>query len=61
MRFVGITVLLIPSESKGLQRGNYHNPMDLPLFNTPLKEVDILLPAEETILGGLKQAGKGWN
>ena len=57
---LGITVLLIPSQSKGLQRGSYHNPMDLPLFNAPLKGVDIILPAEETILGGLKQAGQGW-
>ena len=57
---LGITALLIPSSLKGIERGTYHNPMDLPIYNAPIKGVDVVLPAEEGILGGLKQAGKGW-
>jgi len=57
---LGITVLLIPGDSKGLERGSYHNPMDLPIYNASIKAVDLILPAEESLLGGLKQAGKGW-
>ena len=57
---LGITILLIPSHSKGIERGTYHNPMDLPIYNAPIKGVDVVISAEESIIGGLKQAGKGW-
>ena len=57
---LGITILLIPSSAKGLERGVYHNPMDLPIYNAPIKGADVTLSAETAILGGLKQAGKGW-
>ena len=57
---LGITVLLVPGDSKGLERGTYHNPMDLPIYNAPIKGVDVVLSAESAILGGLKEAGKGW-
>ena len=57
---LGITLLLIPSKAKGLKRDSYHNPMDLPIDNAPIKGIDVILPAEDSIIGGLKQAGKGW-
>lgn len=57
---LGITLLLIPSDLKGIERGTYHNPMDLPIYNAPIKGVDVVVSADESILGGLEQAGKGW-
>ena len=57
---LGITCLLIPSQTSGVERGFYHDPMNIPIYNAPIKGKDVVVSAEEAIVGGLKQAGKGW-
>ena len=57
---LGITCVLIPSDLKGIERGFYHDPMGLPIYNAPIKGRDVIVPAESAIIGGLKQAGQGW-
>lgn len=57
---LGITCLLIPEKTLGIERGLYHNSMGIPIYNAPIKGNNVVVPAEETVIGGLKQAGKGW-
>ena len=57
---LGITLVLIPSHLKGIERGFYHNPMDIPIYNAPIKGKNVVVSAESAIIGGLKQAGRGW-
>lgn len=57
---LGITCVLVSSQAKGVKRGLYHDPMGIPIYNAPIKGEDVVVFAEEAIIGGLKQAGKGW-
>ncbi|MCZ0933215.1 MAG: DUF1974 domain-containing protein [Oligoflexia bacterium] len=57
---LGITCVLIPSNLKRIERGFYHDPMGLPIYNAPIKGKDVIVPAESAIVGGLQQAGQGW-
>ena len=57
---IGTTCALIPSDTPGVQRGFLHDPMGIPFYNAPLKGEDVIIDAEEDIIGGLDQAGKGW-
>ena len=57
---LGITCVLIPSNLKGIERGFYHDPMGLPIYNAPIKGKDVVVSAESAIIGGLKRAGQGW-
>ena len=57
---LGITCALIPANTPGVKRGLYHDPMGIPFYNAPIEGEDVIVDAEESIIGGLKQAGKGW-
>ena len=57
---LGITCVLLTSNLKGIERGFYHDPMGLPIYNAPIKGKDVIVSAETAIIGGLKQAGQGW-
>jgi len=57
---LGITCALIPAHTMGVQRGLYHDPMGIPFYNAPMKGHNVIIDAEEAIIGGLKQAGQGW-
>ena len=57
---LGITCLLAPSRLKGIERGCYHDPMGLPIYNAPIKGKNVIVSAETAVIGGLKQAGQGW-
>ena len=57
---LGITCLLIPNHLKGIEQPFYHNPMNIPIHNGTIKGKNVVVPAKEAIVGGLKQAGKGW-
>lgn len=57
---IGITCALIPSDAPGVQKGLYHDPMGIPFYNAPIQGHQVLVDAEEAIIGGLEQAGKGW-
>lgn len=57
---LGITLALVPLNSKGTKKGLYHNTLGVPLYNGPLAGENVILDAEEAFIGGLKCAGKGW-
>ena len=56
----GITCALVPASRPGVETGLYHDSAGLPFFNGPMKGSNVVVDAEEAIIGGLKQAGRGW-
>nr|WP_136252257.1 acyl-CoA dehydrogenase FadE [Ningiella ruwaisensis] len=56
---LGITCALIPRDTKGLEIGRRHFPLNVPFHNGPLKGEDVFVPLSY-IIGGEKMAGKGW-
>jgi len=57
---IGITCALIPSKTKGVVLGRRHDPLGVPFYNCPTQGHDVVVPAEESIIGGLAWAGRGW-
>lgn len=57
---LGITCALIPSNTPGVQLGKRHDPLGVPFYNCPTRGKDVIVPADECIIGGLEGAGKGW-
>jgi acyl-CoA dehydrogenase len=57
---LGITCLLIPSNTPGVVLGKRHDPLGVPFYNCPTRGKDVVVPAEECIIGGLEGAGRGW-
>lgn len=55
----GITCLLIPRNTKNLEIGNRHLPAQQPFMNGTLRGDNIFVPID-TIIGGQKNAGHGW-
>lgn len=55
----GITCLLIPRDTRGLEIGNRHLPADQPFMNGTLRGKDLWVPID-SIIGGQKNAGQGW-
>lgn len=55
----GITCLLIPRDTKNLEIGNRHLPAEQPFMNGTIRGEDIFVPIT-TIIGGIKEAGRGW-
>jgi len=55
----GISCLLIPRETEGLEIGNRHMPATLPFMNGTVRGTDIFVPMDY-IIGGQKMAGEGW-
>jgi acyl-CoA dehydrogenase len=56
---IGITCALIPRNTTGLVIGRRHFPVNTPFQNGPLHGKDVFIPMD-FIIGGAKQAGKGW-
>lgn len=56
---LGITCALIPRDTKGLEIGNRHLPLNVPFQNGPLRGKDIFVPMD-FIIGGAEMAGQGW-
>ena len=56
---LGITCALLPRDTKGLDIGNRHFPLNVPFHNGPLRGEDIFVPLDY-IIGGQAMAGKGW-
>ena len=54
---VGITCALLPRDTKGLDIGNRHFPLNVPFHNGPLRGEDIFVPLDY-IIGGQAMAGK---
>lgn len=57
---VGITCGLIPSKTPGVVLGRRHDPLGVPFYNCPTQGHDVIVDAEEAIVGGINGAGKGW-
>lgn len=55
----GITCLLIPGDTKNLEIGNRHLPASQPFMNGTIRGKNIIVPIS-TIIGGQKNAGRGW-
>lgn len=57
---VGITCALIPSSTPGVVLGRRHDPLGIPFYNCPTQGKDVIVNAEDAIIGGVANAGKGW-
>jgi acyl-CoA dehydrogenase len=61
---IGITVALIPineeTKSSGVSIGRFHDPLGASFPNGPNYGKDVCLPIDEYVIGGVEQAGKGW-
>lgn len=55
----GITCLLIPRDTENLEIGNRHIPAEQPFMNGTIRGKNIFVPIT-TIIGGQKNAGRGW-
>lgn len=55
----GITVVLVPASTPGVELGQRHDPMGVPFPNGPTRGRNVELPAAQ-ILGGPSRAGQGW-
>ncbi|MFK8138699.1 MAG: acyl-CoA dehydrogenase [Bdellovibrionales bacterium] len=57
---VGITCALIPSSTPGVVIGERHDPLGIPFYNCPTQGRDVVISADQ-IIGGVDNAGIGWN
>ncbi len=57
---IGITCALIPSKTPGVVLGQRHDPLGVPFYNCPTQGKNVVVAAEDAIVGGLEGAGKGW-
>ncbi len=57
---LGITCALIPSNTQGVVIGRRHDPLGVPFYNCPTQGKDVVVLAEDAIIGGIAGAGHGW-
>ncbi len=57
--YPGITVALIPTNTKGITIGPRHDPLSIPFINGPIWGKDVFVPLDY-IVGGKAYAGQGW-
>jgi acyl-CoA dehydrogenase len=57
---IGITLALIPTNTPGISIGRRHFPLDSGFQNGPNWGKDVIIPID-WIIGGVEQAGNGWN
>jgi len=55
----GITAALVPTNTKGVEIGRRHFPINIPFQNGPTRGHDVFVPLD-AIIGGPKMAGQGW-
>ena len=56
---LGITLALIPTDSKGITIGDRHNPLNTPFQNGPNTGKNVFIPID-WIIGGQAGIGQGW-
>jgi len=56
---LGITLALVPRETKGMDIGRRHNPLDVMFMNGPVRGKDVFIPMSY-LIGEEKMIGKGW-
>jgi len=55
----GITCVLVPAATRGVDIGRRHDPMGVPFPNGPIHGRNVVVSADQ-IIGGPSQAGRGW-
>ncbi|MCH8550530.1 MAG: acyl-CoA dehydrogenase [Natronospirillum sp.] len=55
----GITLALLPRDTKGMEIGRRHHPIGSPFMNGPIKGKDVFIPLDY-IIGGEAMIGQGW-
>ncbi len=55
----GITCVLLPSDTKGVEIGRRHWPCNTPFMNGPINGTNVFVPID-WIIGGPEKAGGGW-
>ncbi len=56
---LGISIALVPRNTRGMEIGMRHLPLNVPFQNGPIRGKDVFVPLE-ALLGGPKMAGQGW-
>jgi len=56
---VGITCVLVPAATPGVEIGRRHDPLGIPFPNGPTTGRDVVVPVD-AIIGGPAGAGRGW-
>ena len=56
---IGITLALIPTDTKGVEIGNRHFPLNMVFMNGPNYGKDVFIPMD-WVIGGIDQVGQGW-
>ncbi len=56
---LGITLALIPTDTKGVEIGNRHFPLNMVFMNGPNYGKDVFIPMD-WVIGGVDKAGQGW-
>lgn len=57
---LGITCALIPASAPGVVLGRRHDPLTIPFHNCPTQGKDVVVPLEDSVVGGLTGCGIGW-
>jgi acyl-CoA dehydrogenase len=56
---LGITLALVPRDTKGMEIGRRHLPLDVMFMNGPIRGKDVFIPMDY-IIGGQDMIGHGW-
>lgn len=56
---LGITLALVPRDTKGMDIGRRHLPLDVMFMNGPIRGKDVFIPMDY-IIGGQEMIGHGW-
>ncbi|MDJ1139548.1 acyl-CoA dehydrogenase [Marinicella sp. X102] len=56
---LGITLALIPRDTKGIDIGRRHLPLDVMFMNGPIRGKDVFIPMDY-VIGGQEMIGHGW-
>ncbi|MBY6034487.1 acyl-CoA dehydrogenase [Marinobacter daepoensis] len=56
---IGVTCVLVPRETEGVNTGARHLPMNTVFMNGPTWGTDVFIPMEQ-VIGGQEMVGKGW-
>lgn len=57
---LGITVALVSASLPGVTIGRRHDPLGVAFYNCPTQGKDVVVDAEDAIVGGTVNCGKGW-
>ncbi len=56
---LGITCVLVPSASAGVDISRRHNPLGIPFINSPISGRDVVVSIDQ-VIGGVAGVGQGW-